>query len=133
MNKLRVLMAKPGLDGHWRGIIIVSRALRDAGVEVIYGGNMAPAAIAETAVQEDVHVVGLSVMAPGYMRLISETLEALKQRDAGDIRVVVGGIIPEEDVAALKDSGVLEIFRPGSALDDIVNFFRELAPAPVQN
>lgn len=122
-------MAKPGLDGHWRGIIVVSRALRDAGMEVVYGGNMAPSEIAETAVQEDVHVVGLSVMAPGYMRLISETLEALKERGGTDIRVVAGGIIPEEDVACLKDRGVLEIFRPGSALDDIVNFFTSLRRA----
>lgn len=118
-------MAKPGLDGHWRGIIVVSRALRDAGMEVVYGGNMTPQQIAETAVQEDVQVVGLSILAPGHMRLISETLQAMKQRGAGHILTVVGGTIPEEDVAPLKGMGVAEVFRPGSPLEDIVAFIRK--------
>jgi len=127
-NNPRVLMAKPGLDGHWRGIIVVSMALRDAGMEVVYGGNMTAAEIAEAAIQEDVDVVGLSILAPGHMRLISETLEALNCRGIRDLPVVVGGAIPEEDVAPLKQIGVLEIFRPGSDLADIVTFFRESLP-----
>jgi len=127
-NNPRVLMAKPGLDGHWRGIIVVSMALRDAGMEVVYGGNMTPAEIAEAATQEDVDVVGLSILAPGHLRLISETLDALNRRGIGDVPVVVGGAIPEEDVAPLKRSGVLEVFRPGSDLADIVAFFRESLP-----
>ncbi len=127
-NNPRVLMAKPGLDGHWRGIIVVSMALRDAGMEVVYGGNMTAAEIAEAAIQEDVDVVGLSILAPGHMRLISETLDALDSRGIRDIAVVVGGAIPEEDVAPLKRIGVLEVFRPGSDLADIVTFFRESLP-----
>jgi methylmalonyl-CoA mutase, C-terminal domain len=127
-NNPRVLMAKPGLDGHWRGIIVVSMALRDAGMEVVYGGNMTPAEIAEAATQEDVDVAGLSILAPGHLRLISETLDALNRRGIGDVPVVVGGAIPEEDVAPLKLSGVLEVFRPGSDLGDIVTFFRESLP-----
>ncbi len=130
MTDLRVLMAKPGMDGHWRGIVAVSRALRDAGVEVVYGGNMTPHEIAEAAVQEDVRMVGLSVMAPGYMRLISETLQALKARGSGDISVVAGGIILDEDIERLKEMGVVEVFRPGTSLQDIVAFFRRWAPQP---
>ena len=128
MDKVRILMAKPGLDAHWRGIIVVSRALRDAGMEVIYGGNMSPHEIAEAAIQEDVRVVGLSVLAPGYMRIISETLNALKQRGAEDVFVVVGGIIPEEDVPSLKELGVVEVFGPGTPLGAIVEFFRQWMP-----
>ena len=127
-NNPKVLMAKPGLDGHWRGIIVVSMALRDAGMEVVYGGNMTAAEIAEAAVQEDVDVVGLSILAPGHMRLISETLATLNDRGISDLPVVVGGAIPEEDVQPLKQLGVLEIFRPGSDLKEIVTFFRESLP-----
>ncbi len=120
----KVLMAKPGLDGHWRGIVVVSMALRDAGMEVVYGGNMTPQEIAEAAIQEDVDIVGLSILAPGHMRLIGETVDALKRRGMEHIMVVAGGAIPEEDVTPLKAIGVAEIFRPGSALADIVAFFR---------
>ncbi len=126
-NGPKVLMAKPGLDGHWRGIIVVSMALRDAGMEVVYGGNMTPAEIAEAAIQEDVDIVGLSILAPGHMRLISETLDALSQRGMEHIRLVVGGAIPEEDVAPLTERGVAKVFRPGTALEDIVAFFRQLS------
>lgn len=122
-------MAKPGLDGHWRGIVVVSRALRDAGMEVVYGGNMTPQQIAETAVQEDVQVVGLSILAPGHMRLISGTLQALRQRGVGHILTVVGGTIPEEDIAPLKEMGIAEVFRPGSPLEDIVAFIRKRTAA----
>lgn len=130
MNNPKVLMAKPGLDAHWRGIIVVSRALRDAGMEVVYGGNMTPQEIAEAAIQEDVQVVGLSILAPGHMRLISETLNALREREAEHILVMVGGAIPEEDVAPLKEMGVAEVFRPGSPLEDIVAFIRQRAGQP---
>jgi len=126
----KVLMAKPGLDGHWRGIVVVSMALRDAGMEVVYGGNMTPQEIAEAAIQEDVDIVGLSILAPGHMRLIGETLDALKRRGIDHIMVVAGGAIPEEDVSPLKEIGVAEIFRPGSALEDIVAFFRQAGRRP---
>ena len=129
-NSPKVLMAKPGLDGHWRGIVVVSMALRDAGMEVVYGGNMTPQEIAEAAIQEDVDIVGLSILAPGHMRLIGETLDALRRRGIDHIMVVAGGAIPEEDVQPLKELGVAEIFRPGSALEDIVAFFRQAASRP---
>ena len=129
-NSPKVLMAKPGLDGHWRGIVVVSMALRDAGMEVVYGGNMTPQEIAEAAIQEDVDIVGLSILAPGHMRLIGETLDALRRRGIDHIMVVAGGAIPEEDVQPLKELGVTEIFRPGSALEDIVAFFRQAASRP---
>ena len=108
----------------------MSRALRDAGMEVIYGGNMTPHDIAEADSAGDVQVVGLSVLAPGYMRLISETLNALRQRGVEDIPVVAGGIIPEEDIPQLKEMGVVEVFRPGTPLRDIVAFFQQWAPRP---
>lgn len=122
-------MAKPGLDGHWRGIIVVSQALRDAGMEVIYGGNMTPAEIAEAAMQEDVDVVGLSILAPGYMKLVAETIEELKKRGKGDVLLLVGGTIFEEDIPTLKEMGVAEVFRPGTPLEDIVQFVRKHTPA----
>jgi len=121
----KVLMAKPGIDGHWVGIITVSRALRDAGIEVVYGGNMTPAEIAETALQEDVDVVGLSSLIPSYMTLVSDTFNELENRGLKDIPIVLGGTILAEDVPALKKMGVIEVFRPGSPLADIVKFFRE--------
>ncbi len=129
----KVLMAKPGLDGHWRGIVVVSMALRDAGMEVVYGGNMTPQEIAEAAIQEDVDIVGLSILAPGHMRLIGETLDALRHRGIDHIMVVAGGAIPEEDVSPLREIGVAEIFRPGSALEDIVAFFRQAGRRPPGN
>jgi len=124
-EKTKVLMAKPGLDGHWRGIIVVSQALRDAGMEVVYGGNMTPVEIAEAAVQEDVDVVGLSILAPGYMKLVAETVEELKRRGKGDVLLLLGGTIFEEDIPALKEMGVAGVFRPGTPLEDIVKFVRE--------
>lgn len=123
-------MAKPGLDGHWRGILVVSMALRDAGMEVVYGGNMTPQEIAEAAAQEDVQFVGLSLLSPGHMRLISETLDALRERAMEHVMVVAGGTIPEEDVPRLKTLGVAKVFGPGSPLEDIVAFFRQSACQP---
>lgn len=125
-KKVKILMAKPGLEGHWRGMIAVSSALRDAGFEVIYGGNMLPAEIAATALQEDVDVVGLSILSSNYMRLVSETTKELKARGKGDVLVLLGGIIYEEDFPALKQMGVAGIYIPGTPLADIVKSARQL-------
>jgi methylmalonyl-CoA mutase C-terminal domain/subunit len=125
-KKVKILMAKPGLEGHWRGMIAVSSALRDAGFEVIYGGNMLPAEIAATALQEDVDVVGLSILSSNYMRLVSETTKELKDRGKGDVLVLLGGIIYEEDFPALKQMGVAGIYIPGTPLADIVKSVRQL-------
>lgn len=121
---LRILMATPGLDGHWRGKIAVSTALRDAGMEVIYGGNMEPNDIAEVAIQEDVDVIGLSVLSAAHLRLIELTLQAMEEKGVKDIPVVTGGTIPEEDVPLLKEMGIIEVFRPGTPLEEIVSFFK---------
>lgn len=124
-KKVKILMAKPGLEGHWRGMIAVSSALRDAGYEVIYGGNMRPPEIAATAVQEDVDIVGLSILSSNYMRLVTETFQELKERGKGDVMVLLGGIIYQEDFPALKDMGVTGIFIPGTPLADIVQFVHQ--------
>ena len=121
-------MAKPGLDSHWRGIQVVSRALRDAGMEVIYGGNQTYEGIARIALDEDVNVVGLSILAPGYKRLIENTLLALQQADVTDALILVGGIILKEDVPALEQSGVDKVFLPGAPLDEIVDYVKHNAP-----
>ena len=126
-ERIRVLMVKPGLDGHWRGAMVVSMALRDAGMEVIYGGNETPQEIVETAVQEDVDVVGLSVYAAGHMRLITEVTRLLKERGVEDVLLVVGGTIPQVDIPALKEAGVAEVFLPGASLEHIVAYIRENA------
>ena len=125
-KKVKILMAKPGLEGHWRGMIAVSSALRDAGFEVIYGGNMLPPEIGATAVQEDVDIVGLSILSSNYMRLVSETIKELKERGKSDVLVLLGGIIYQEDFPALKEIGVAGIFIPGTPLADIVAFVRQL-------
>lgn len=125
-KKVKILMAKPGLEGHWRGMIAVSSALRDAGFEVIYGGNMLPPEIGATAVQEDVDIVGLSILSSNYMRLVSETFKELRDRGKGDVLVLLGGIIYEEDFPALKEMGIAGIFVPGTPLADIVAFVRQL-------
>ena len=129
-SKVKILMAKPGLEGHWRGMIAVSSALRDAGFEVIYGANMSPAEIATTAAQEDVDIVGLSILSSNYMRLVAETIKQLKERGKGDVKILLGGIIYEEDFPALKQIGVVGIFIPGTPLADIVKFVRELTSQP---
>jgi methylmalonyl-CoA mutase C-terminal domain/subunit len=132
-DRIRVLMAKPGVDGHWRGIITVTKALRDAGMEVIYIGNRTPEQIARVAVEEDVDVVGLSVLAAGHNRLVTETAEALRAHKMDDAMLVVGGIIPKVDIPLLKEQGVQEVFGPGTPLEAIVNYVREHALlGPVQ-
>jgi methylmalonyl-CoA mutase C-terminal domain/subunit len=119
---VKVLMAKPGLEGHWRGMIAVSSAFRDAGFEVVYGGNMLPPEIGATAVQEDVDIVGLSILSSNYMRLVAETIKELKNRGKDDVMILLGGIIYEEDFPALKEMGVAGIFVPGTPLKEIVDF-----------
>jgi methylmalonyl-CoA mutase C-terminal domain/subunit len=124
-KRIRVLMAKPGIDGHWRGAKIVTTALRNAGMEVIFTGNMSPEAIAKIAVQEDVNVVGLSILAAGHMRIIQRVLNALQEENVEDIVVMVGGTIPQEDIPLLKEMGVDGVFPPGSKTDMIVEFVKE--------
>ena len=127
-RKIRVLIAKPGLDGHDRGAKIVARALRDAGMEVIYSGlHQTPEQIAETAIQEDVDIVGLSCLSGAHMTLFPRVTALLKEKDAADIIVVGGGIIPEGDIPKLKDSGISMIFGPGTPLDDIIEYHRKVA------
>ena len=127
-ERLRVLMAKPGIDGHWRGAMMVSVALRDAGMEVIYAGNQTPREIAEIALQEDVDVVGLSILAASHMKLIPETMRRLKEKGL-EVLVLVGGTIPREDIPLLTKAGVHEVFLPGTPLEEIVQYVRKHAHA----
>ncbi len=120
---IRVVVAKPGLDGHDRGAKVVARALRDAGMEVIYTGLHRNAAqIAEAALQEDVQVVGMSILSGAHSALVPKVIEALRQRGMDDVVVLVGGIIPDADVADLKTAGVDKVFGPGSPMNEIVEF-----------
>ncbi len=123
MKKIRVLVAKVGLDGHDRGAKVVARALRDAGMEVIYTGlHQTPEQIVETAIQEDVNVIGLSLLSGAHMTLFTDVAELLKEKGLDDILLIGGGIIPEEDKEALKQAGIAEIFGPGTSTDEIVEF-----------
>ena len=133
-RKIRVLVAKPGLDGHDRGAKVIARALRDAGMEVVYTGlRQTPEMIAEAALQEDVDVVGLSILSGAHMALVPRIMELLRQNDMGDTMVLLGGIVPDEDVPRLKEIGVAGIFGPGASTTDIVELIREkLTPAPGQ-
>ena len=125
-TKIRVLVAKPGLDGHDRGAKIIARALRDGGFEVVYTGlHQTPEMIAEAAVQEDVDAVGLSILSGAHMTLFPEVIKLLKQRGAADVAVFGGGIIPDDDATRLKQLGVREIFTPGASTEDIVKWVRE--------
>ncbi len=127
-KKIRVLIAKPGLDGHDRGAKIVARALRDAGMEVIYSGlRQTPEQIALSAVQEDVDAVGLSILSGAHMHLFRRVLELLDEHEAQDILVFGGGIIPDEDVSKLVESGVAAIFQPGSPTSEIIEFLKKRA------
>jgi len=131
-RKIRVLVAKPGLDGHDRGAKIVARALRDAGFEVIYTGlHQTPEQIVATAIQEDVDAIGLSVLSGAHNYLFPRVLELLREKGAGDIVVFGGGIIPAEDIEALKALGVKELFTPGTSTQDIVRFVKESIRATV--
>ena len=126
-RKLRVLIAKVGLDGHDRGVKIVARALRDAGIEVIYLGiHNTPEGIVSSAIQEDVHAIGLSIHSAAHMTLFREVLRLLKKNKAADIAVFGGGIVPEDDIRALKKMGVKEIFTPGVPLQEIIEFVKSI-------
>jgi methylmalonyl-CoA mutase, C-terminal domain len=125
-RKIRILTAKVGLDGHDRGIKVISRALRDAGVEVIYTGlHQTPEMVVETAIQEDVDGIGISILSGAHMTLFPEILRLLREKGAGDIVVFGGGIIPEDDVKTLQDMGVEKVFTPGTSLDEAVEFVRK--------
>jgi methylmalonyl-CoA mutase C-terminal domain/subunit len=124
-RKIRVVVAKPGLDGHDRGAKIIARALRDAGMEVIYTGlHQTPEQIVETVLQEDADAVGLSILSGAHMTLVPRVVELLREQDAGDVVVTVGGTIPSQDIPELKELGVAEVFTPGSPTQDIIDFIR---------
>ena len=125
-RKIRVVVAKPGLDGHDRGAKIIARALRDAGMEVIYTGlHQTPEQIVETALQEDAHAIGLSILSGAHMTLVPKISKLLKDEGADDVVLVVGGTIPKDDVAELKELGVAEIFTPGSSVQEIIDFIEK--------
>jgi len=120
-RRIRVLVAKPGLDGHDRGAKVVARALRDAGMEVVYTGiHQTPAMVAETAAQEDVNVIGLSILSGAHLELVEETCRELRERGMRDIVLLVGGIIPEDERSSLKEMGVTAVFGPGTSTVDII-------------
>jgi methylmalonyl-CoA mutase C-terminal domain/subunit len=128
MNKgrIRVLLAKPGLDGHDRGAKVVARALRDAGMEVIYTGiRQTPEMIVEAAIQEDVDVVGLSILSGAHLELFPLIIEGLRKKGREDVLVIAGGIIPEDDIPALQQMGVKAVFGPGTSTEDIIRFIRK--------
>ncbi|UCF13157.1 MAG: cobalamin B12-binding domain-containing protein [Thermoplasmatales archaeon] len=125
-RKIRVLIAKPGLDGHDRGAKIVARALRDAGMEVVYTGlHQTADMIVKTAVQEDVDVIGLSLLSGAHMTLFMDVTRLLKGKDMEDVLVVGGGVIPEEDIPTLKKAGIAGVFGPGTHIEEIVDFIRK--------
>src|SRR5439155_22731697 len=129
-RKIRVVIAKAGLDGHDRGAKIIARALRDAGMEVIYTGlHQTPEQIVETAIQEDADAVGISILSGAHMTLVPRIVDLLRERGAGEVLVVVGGTIPAADVAELKELGVAEVFTPGAPTRDIVTFLRSRVAA----
>jgi methylmalonyl-CoA mutase C-terminal domain/subunit len=130
MAPIRVVVAKPGLDGHDRGAKVVARALRDAGMEVIYTGlHQTPEQIVETAIQEDADVIGLSILSGAHMTLFRKVIDLLAEREASDIIVFGGGIIPDEDIPLLADAGVAKIFTPGAKTQEIVDWVRSAVPA----
>ncbi|MGW4421559.1 cobalamin B12-binding domain-containing protein [Streptosporangium sp. NPDC004631] len=132
VSRIRVVIAKPGLDGHDRGVKIVARALRDAGMEVVYTGlHQTPEQIVRTAIQEDAAAVGLSVLSGAHMTLFAKVIELLREQDAADIVVFGGGIIPEADMSELERMGVARIFTPGATTHEIVEWVRSAIPAPV--
>ncbi len=127
-RRIRVLVAKPGLDGHDRGAKIIARALRDAGMEVIYTGlRQTPEMIVSAALQEDVQVIGLSILSGAHKAIVPRIMELLREQGMSDVVVLVGGIVPDEDVAGLKDLGVAAVFQPGASLEAIVGFIRSSA------
>ena len=131
MNRIRVLVAKPGLDGHDRGAKVIARALRDAGMEVVYTGlRQTPEMIVNAALDEDVQVIGLSILSGAHMAIVPRVLELLRERDMTDVLLVVGGIIPDDDVRQLKQLGVAAVFQPGTSLQSVVDFIRGAVKIP---
>jgi methylmalonyl-CoA mutase C-terminal domain/subunit len=131
VRPIRVLVAKPGLDGHDRGAKIIARALRDAGMEVIYTGlRQTPEMIVSAALQEDVQVIGLSILSGAHNAIVPRVMELLKENQMEDVHLIVGGIVPDADVEALKALGVAQVFQPGASLDGIVTFIREACANP---
>jgi len=129
-KKIRVVVAKPGLDGHDRGAKIIARALRDAGMEVIYTGlHQTAEQIVETVLQEDANAVGLSILSGAHMTLVPKIARLLTEQGADDVVLVVGGTIPKDDIAELKELGVAEVFTPGSSVQEIVDYIKESVPA----
>jgi len=127
---IRVLVAKPGLDGHDRGAKIIARALRDAGMEVIYTGlRQTPEMIVNAALQEDVQLIGLSILSGAHNAIVPRVMQLLREKEMTDVKVIVGGIIPDEDAETLKRDGVAAIFQPGASLDAIVSFIRSAVAA----
>jgi methylmalonyl-CoA mutase C-terminal domain/subunit len=130
-ERIRIVVAKPGLDGHDRGAKVVARALRDAGMEVIYTGlHQTPEQIVETVIQEDADCVGLSVLSGAHMTLFARLMELLNERDASDVVVFGGGIIPDADIPELQELGVAKVFTPGATMEEIVNWVRQNVGAP---
>lgn len=130
--KIRVLVAKPGLDGHDRGAKVIARALRDAGMEVIYTGlRQTPEMIVNAALQEDVQVIGLSILSGAHNAIVPRVMAMLREKEMDDVVVVVGGTVPDDDAARLKELGVAAVFQPGAALDDIVAFVKSAVRAAV--
>ena len=128
-KKIRVIVAKPGLDGHDRGAKVIARALRDAGMEVIYTGlRQTPEQIVKAALEEDADVIGLSILSGAHTTIVPQLMKLVKERRMDDVMVVVGGIIPDADVAALKALGVAEVFQPGASLDGIIRFIQSHLP-----
>ncbi|GLX95627.1 cobalamin B12-binding domain-containing protein [Herbidospora sp. NBRC 101105] len=131
-SRIRIVVAKPGLDGHDRGVKVVARALRDAGMEVVYTGlHQTPEQIVRTAIQEDAAAIGLSILSGAHMTLFAKVMELLREQDATDIVVFGGGIIPEEDIPELRAMGVAGIFTPGATTDEIVDWVKATIPAAV--
>ena len=130
-HRIRVLVAKPGLDGHDRGAKVIARALRDAGMEVIYAGlRQTPEMIVSAALQEDVQVIGLSILSGAHNAIVPRVMELLREKNMTDVSVIVGGTIPDEDAARLKSQGVAAVFQPGAPLDGIVEFIRASVKQP---
>tara|TARA_B100001250_G_C19253325_1_gene551726 strand:- start:130 stop:522 length:393 start_codon:yes stop_codon:yes gene_type:complete len=124
-GKIRVLIAKPGLDGHDRGAKVIARALRDSGMEVIYTGlRQSPEDIVEAAIQEDVHFIGLSILSGAHTHIFPRVIELLKEREASDIKIIAGGIIPDEEIPKWKEIGIEAIFGPGSSTNDIIDYVK---------
>jgi methylmalonyl-CoA mutase C-terminal domain/subunit len=124
-KKNRMLISRLGMDAHWRGSIVVAKALSNAGMEIIYGGNQMPEKIVQAAIQEDVDIIGLSSLSGNHMILAPEVIELLKNKGVDDIMVVFGGTVPPDDVPKLKEAGISEVFGPGTSLNKIVGYFRE--------